>query len=233
MSKSSSGPQSAPSAAPAPAPSSQTAQPAQPAPAAAGERPLFAPWRLEYLESTVEADKAATAKPSGPSAPPAAPPSAPPATEPPSFLLDYWQSPQDDVRNHVVVRTGLGMILLNAYPYSNGHLLVALGEPRPRLMDYSPAQRAALWQLTDAACDLLEATLNPQGVNIGVNQGRAAGAGVPSHLHVHVVPRWGGDVNFMTTVGRVRVIPASLEAMAERMRAAWPGIASRWQFATA
>ncbi|MCA3005640.1 MAG: HIT family protein [bacterium] len=229
MSKSTSGPQSDSSAAPAPAPSSQTAQPSQPAPVGDGERPLFAPWRLEYLESTVEADKAQAAQP----VPPSACASAHPVSDPPSFLLDYWQSPQDDVRNHVVVRTGLGMILLNAYPYSNGHLLVALGEPRPRLLDYSAAQRAALWQLTDAACDLLETTLNPQGVNIGVNQGRAAGAGVPSHLHVHVVPRWGGDVNFMTTVGRVRVIPASLEAMAGRMRAAWPGIASRWQFASA
>ena len=72
----------------------------------------------------------------------------------------------------------------------------------------------------DRAADLVERALEPQGINIGINQGRAAGAGVPGHLHVHLVPRWGGDVNFITTVGQVRVIPSSLEAMASRYRRA-------------
>jgi ATP adenylyltransferase len=135
-----------------------------------------------------------------------------------SFLLDYWLSPAADVRNHVVLRTTDGLILLNAFPYANGHLLVALGEARPRLADYTPEQRARLWALTEIACDLMERTLEPQGINIGINQGRAAGAGVPGHLHVHLVPRWGGDVNFITVVGQVRVIPSSLEAMAARYR---------------
>jgi len=120
------------------------------------------------------------------------------------------------------------MVLLNAYPYSNGHLLVALGEPRPTLLDYSPEQRAALWRLTDCAAAILARTLDPQGINIGVNQGRAAGAGVPSHLHVHLVPRWGGDVNFTTVVANVRVIPSSLEAMAARFRAGWAEIRKDW-----
>ncbi len=91
--------------------------------------------------------------------------------------------------------------------------------------DYTSDQRSALWRLTDAAADLMEVTLEPQGINIGVNQGRAAGAGVPQHLHVHLVPRWSGDVNFMSVVGRVRVIPSSLESMAERYRATWGGSA--------
>lgn len=145
-----------------------------------------------------------------------------------SFLRDYWLAPAEDERNHVIVRTGAGMILLNAYPYSNGHLLVALGEGRPRLLDYDAGQRAALWRLVDAAAELMEVGLSPQGVNIGVNQGKASGAGVPGHLHVHLVPRWGGDINFMTVVARVRVIPASLDVMAKRYREAWGRIASRW-----
>jgi len=162
---------------------------------------------MEYLESMGCAEKK----------------DGPPTPSSGSFLRDYWLSPGADSENHVIVRTGVGMILLNAYPYANGHLLVALGEPRPRLLDYDPPQRAALWQLTELATDLMERTLEPQGINIGINQGRAAGAGVPQHFHVHLVPRWGGDVNFMAVVGHVRVIPSSLEAMAARYRKVWGG----------
>jgi ATP adenylyltransferase len=145
----------------------------------------------------------------------------PPKPSSGSFLLDYWNTPEADLANHVIVRTGAGMILLNAYPYSNGHLLVALGEARPTLLDYDPAQRAALWMLVELATDLMQRALEPQGINIGINQGRAAGAGVPQHLHVHLVPRWGGDVNFMSVVANIRVMPGSLEAMAARFRRAW------------
>jgi len=144
-------------------------------------------------------------------------------------LRAYYTNPSRDVENHVIARTadtvvdGVsrrdgGMILLNAFPYANGHLLVALGEARATLLDYDEAQRAALWRLVERAADLMRRTLQPQGLNIGINEGRAAGAGVPDHLHVHLVPRWGGDVNFMTVVGQVRVIPAALESMARRYR---------------
>lgn len=170
---------------------------------------IWAPWRLSYLESITDetdppTDGAPTQKPS---------PKAPGC-----FLETYWANPQADTQNHVLVRTDDGMILLNGYPYANGHLLVALGEGMPRLLDYTNDQRARLWSLVDTAMDLMERTLDPQGVNVGVNQGRAAGAGIPGHLHVHLVPRWGGDVNFISTVGQVRVIPSSLEAMATRYR---------------
>lgn len=137
-----------------------------------------------------------------------------------NFLLDYWRQPNLDATNHVLVRTTHGMILLNKYPYTNGHLLVALGEARPSLTDYEPEQRAELWKLVDRAAAMVERTLEPQGMNIGINQGRAGGAGIPSHLHVHVMPRWNGDTNFITAVGGVRVIPSALELMYERyMRA--------------
>lgn len=151
------------------------------------------------------------------------------------FLRDYWLNPQEDQRNHVIVRTGLpgsdsgGLILLNKYPYANGHLLICLGEGRPRLLDYSEAQRAEFWSMVDLAVDLVERTLNPQGVNIGVNQGNAAGAGVPEHVHAHVVPRWTGDVNFMSACANVRVIPSALDEMARRMREVWEGMAKGQQ----
>lgn len=136
----------------------------------------------------------------------------------PSFLLDYWNNPEHDEAHGVIERNEHGMILLNRYPYSNGHLLVALGEARPRLLDYESSQRANLWALVDRATDLVERTLECQGINIGVNQGRAAGAGIPQHLHVHIVPRWSGDTNFITTVGEVRVVPEALERMYARFR---------------
>ncbi|MCB9846008.1 MAG: HIT domain-containing protein [Phycisphaeraceae bacterium] len=162
-----------------------------------GHPAIHAPWRLEYLEGL----------------------GGDPASGGASFLASYWDHPERDEHNLVVHRDSHGMVLLNRFPYANGHLLVALGEGRPRLLDYTEPQRAHLWRLTDLAMALLERTLEPQGVNVGINQGRAAGAGVPGHLHVHLVPRWGGDVNFITVVGSVRVIPAALETMAQRFRA--------------
>ncbi|HEB60901.1 MAG TPA: HIT domain-containing protein [Phycisphaeraceae bacterium] len=163
---------------------------------------LHAPWRMEYLEALGEAEKKLSRD-----------------KDQSCFLSDYWEHPELDTQNHVLYRDGEGMILLNRYPYSNGHLLVALGEGRPRLLDYTQAQRTKLMELTSLAAAIIEEGLNPQGINIGINQGRAAGAGVPGHLHVHLVPRWSGDTNFITVVGEVRVIPASLSRMAERFRA--------------
>jgi len=183
----------------------------------AGPDAIWAPWRLRYIESLdVEpADKPAAE--SGDKGDKASAGNTPPAPTS-CFLAEYWASPEKDAEHHVLHRTGAGMILLNGYPYANGHLLVALGEGRPRLLDYSPEQRAELWSLVDLAMDLVERALEPQGVNVGLNQGRAAGAGLPGHLHVHLVPRWSGDVNFITTVGQIRVVPSSLQAMAERYR---------------
>lgn len=202
-------PSKPPAATASPAPGSPATNPT---PEALGPGLLQAPWRMDYLD-----DLSAKEKASGPPTPTSG-----------CFLRDYWLDAACDERNHVVVRTGEGLVLLNAFPYANGHLLVSLGEGRPRLLDYEPAQRAALWRLTDLASDLMETALAPQGINIGVNQGRAAGAGVPQHVHVHLVPRWGGDINFISVVGKVRVIPSSLEAMARRYRAAWQQIRSRW-----
>lgn len=162
---------------------------------------LWAPWRMAYLRSiaALPKDHEATPKDS-------------------NFFRTYWASPEDDEKNLVVLRTDQGMILLNRYPYANGHLLIALGEAAPTLADYDSEQRQIFWTLVDTASRLVRNTLNPQGLNIGVNEGSAAGAGVPEHLHAHVVPRWGGDTNFMTTVGGVRVSPDALESVASAYR---------------
>jgi len=170
-----------------------------------GPASLGAPWRLDYLERLGREERLGNV----------------PRTGTGSFILDYWLHPDLDVPNHVVVRTDAGMILLNGYPYAPGHLLVALGDARPALLDYTPAQRRTLFDLVSSATALMERTLEPQGINTGINQGRAAGAGIPQHLHVHLVPRWGGDTNFITTIGQVRVLPASLDAMAARYRSVW------------
>lgn len=163
---------------------------------------LWAPWRMAYLRDLAGRGE----PPSGP------------ARGPRNFLRHYWEHPEDDELNHVVVRTEEGLILLNRYPYSNGHLMVCLGEPRPTLADYESPQRAAFWELVERASDLCKRTLDPQGLNIGINEGAAAGAGLPEHVHAHVVPRWHGDTNFMSVVGATRVIPDALEAMAATYR---------------
>jgi ATP adenylyltransferase len=113
--------------------------------------------------------------------------------------------------NLVLLHDARGLILLNKFPYCNGHLLVARPEHLANLSDYSPEQRAGLMELVALCERLLRQSYNAQGVNVGINIGRAAGAGVPGHLHIHVVPRWAGDVNFMEVVGNVRVIPQALD----------------------
>jgi len=166
---------------------------------------LWAPWRMAYLRE-LEANEA-DVRASG-------------LTKTNNFVIAAWNDLGNEQAHHVVLRNEHGLIMLNRYPYSNGHLLIALADPRPALMDYSAEQRAQLWELVDIGVDLVERALHPQGVNVGLNQGRAAGAGLPEHLHVHVVARWGGDTNFMATIGSVRVVPDSLEQSWKILRSA-------------
>ena len=105
------------------------------------------------------------------------------------------------------------MTVLNRYPYNNGHLLVAPRSHVGRLNELTPDEQLDLTQTISRMVLLLEKVLQPHGFNIGLNLGRAAGAGVPDHLHWHIVPRWAGDTNFMTTLAGIRVIPQSLEAL--------------------
>ncbi|MBM3675792.1 MAG: HIT domain-containing protein [Actinobacteria bacterium] len=112
--------------------------------------------------------------------------------------------------------------VMNAYPYTSGHVMVAPRRHEAALTGLDPEEAAALMHATQRAAAALEAAYAPQGINVGANLGRASGAGVPHHLHVHALPRWSGDTNFMTAVAETRVMPESLRASYERLRGAWP-----------
>ncbi len=168
------------------------------------QRNIWAPWRIEYIRGIGDEDDDSSC-----------------------FLCQAWTKSDEDTERLVVHRHGEGMILLNRYPYTNGHLLVALGDHLPDLDRLDAGRRAALMELTALAERLLVAALNPQGINIGINIGRCAGAGLPGHLHVHLVPRWSGDTNFMSVVGRVRVIPQALEQIREELVEVLPKVLDR------
>ncbi len=151
-------------------------------------RHLWAPWRSKYLAGLKTG-----------------------AGSTPDFLAEAWAHPQNDPANLVLHRNATGLILLNRYPYTNGHLLVAPALACTSLLDLDAPARAALMEQIALAESALREVFEPQGINIGCNEGRAAGAALPGHLHFHVVPRWAGDTNFMDVVGAVRVIPQALE----------------------
>lgn len=119
----------------------------------------------------------------------------------------------DDQQRMVIERGVHTVTLLNRYPYNNGHLLVAPQRHFARLDQLSPELHFEISQTVTRMVSVLEKVLNPQGFNVGLNLGRAAGAGVPGHLHWHIVPRWIGDTNFMPTIAGVHTIPQSLEAL--------------------
>jgi len=121
----------------------------------------------------------------------------------------------------VVHRGELVSVILNAYPYGSGHVLVVPNRGVARLGDLTAEESRTLWDTVDRAVAVCEAEYECPGVNVGLNQGKAAGAGVPDHLHVHVLPRWLGDTNFMTAIAETRVLPESLDESGRRLRARW------------
>jgi ATP adenylyltransferase len=123
--------------------------------------------------------------------------------------------------NGVVHRGERCYAVLNAYPYASGHLLVVPRRHVEELDALAPGESGELWDMTRDAIRVLSSAYAPEGMNLGANLGRAAGAGIPRHLHLHVVPRWAGDTNFMTAVAGVRVLPESLVAAWEKIHAAW------------
>ena len=128
-----------------------------------------------------------------------------------------------DTETHIVWRGRTCFAILNAFPYTNGHLLVMPYREVGTLPELTADEHGELWDGTTQAVAAVTAAYRPGGVNVGLNLGRAAGAGVPTHLHVHVLPRWTGDTNFMTAAAEARVLPESLGSSAAKIRAAWPG----------
>lgn len=159
---------------------------------------LWAPWRLNYIVNAVEKET---------------------GEQPPdSCFLCRYRDDSRDAENYVVDRSEHSLIVLNRFPYNNGHLLIA-----PR------AHKASLEQLGDAELfdlqiqlrrmvKLLSLVMGADGFNVGLNLGRVAGAGLPGHLHWHIVPRWNGDVNFMPVIADTKVIPQSLDALYQLLR---------------
>jgi ATP adenylyltransferase len=128
---------------------------------------------------------------------------------------------------YVVARDERAFVLLNAYPYTSGHVMVAPLRHEGDLEALTPEEATALMRLTQRATAAVKRAYNPEGVNVGVNLGAAAGAGVPGHLHVHVVPRWNADTNFMTAIAETRVLPEPLPVTLEKLRDAWASVGAQ------
>jgi len=174
---------------------------------------LWAPWRLGYVQGRD-------------AGPPAAVPAADwrAGAEPTCFLCRAAAAaPALDRDLGVVERTATAVVVVNRFPYSNGHLLVAPLDHRAGLADLDDAVLLDLQRRLARWCRLIERTMQAQGFNVGLNLGAVAGAGVPGHLHWHLVPRWTGDVNFMPAVASVRVLPQALDALWEQLTAAGRG----------
>jgi ATP adenylyltransferase len=125
---------------------------------------------------------------------------------------------EDDEANFIVHRGERCFVILNTFPYTNGHLMVAPFDHVARLQDLDGETTAEMMGLVQRAMAKLEETYDPHGYNVGVNQGRIAGAGFDGHIHMHVVPRWGGDTNFMPVLGDTRVMPQTLEQSYDALR---------------
>ncbi len=128
-----------------------------------------------------------------------------------------------DAENYVLYRGEKTFVLLNLYPYNNGHLLIAPKRHVGDLVDLDQDEILELGLVTQKMVGLLRAAFNPEGFNAGVNLGKIAGAGVPGHFHIHVVPRWGGDTNFMPVIGDVRVISEGLDLTYKKLTEAMEG----------
>ncbi len=151
------------------------------------DAPLYAPWRMDYIRGLDNPENTGC------------------------FLCEAASCAESEFRNRLILwRTESSVVMLNRYPYTNGHILVS---PRAHKADFDVLTDDELLDLqkqTAKAVTLLKRRVAAQGFNIGINVGRVAGAGVPGHLHQHIVPRWAGDTNFISVVGEVRVVPQAM-----------------------
>lgn len=136
-------------------------------------------------------------------------------------ILDH----ADDREAYVVRRFDACAVVLNAYPYGSGHCMVLPYRHVGQLEELDEGALGELWRVVTDGVRAVKAAYSPGGVNVGANLGPAAGAGVPGHLHVHVLPRWEGDTNFMTSVAETRVLPEPLSVTYDKLTKAWPGSA--------
>lgn len=134
------------------------------------------------------------------------------------FLCRYWQRSAADESQFVIWRTDVSLVLLNRFPYTSGHVLVTPAAHKAELEELTEGELLDLSLCLRDAKRMLAAALGPQGFNLGMNLGRCAGAGLPGHLHWHIVPRWAGDTNFMPVIGDTRVLPHALQRVFDKCR---------------
>ena len=151
---------------------------------------LWSPWRYQYIASADKIDEC---------------------------VFCRINREQNDAENFVVHRARLNFIVLNLFPYTSGHLMIVPYEHKASLVDFDTATTTEMLELAKRSQLALEAEYHPDGFNIGMNLGSSAGAGVADHLHLHVVPRWSGDANFVSIVGETRVLPEDLATTLARL----------------
>ena len=171
---------------------------------------LDATWRGAYIESATKAERDDVAD------------GFDVGDEARCVFCSILTSGRPDNETHIVHRGVSAMAILNAYPYTSGHVMVMPLRHVGELTDLAEGERNELIAMLTEANAAVKKVYQPDGANVGINLGRAAGAGVPGHLHVHLVPRWNGDTNFMTSIAEVRVVPESLDRTRTKLTDAWP-----------
>jgi ATP adenylyltransferase len=159
---------------------------------------LYAPWRAEYLMGEVD--------------------------QVDGCLFCVLPAENDDRKNMILERWDHWYVIVNKYPYTTGHIMLACNRHLERFEDLGEEENKDLPGLLSRCERALEKAYHPNGINVGVNLGSSAGAGVEGHLHIHFVPRWHGDTNFMSTVGETRVVPEDLNDTYERLKRAFESI---------
>ena len=154
---------------------------------------LWAPWRLEYIV----------------------------AGKHEGCIFCDFPGEEDDEKNHILARGEHAYVIMNAFPYSNGHLLIPTYRHVDDLTELTDEESLEMMQLAQVSCAALREVCKPDGFNIGMNLGTVAGAGIADHIHAHVVPRWNGDTNFMPVLADVKVIPEALESTYSKLKAAF------------
>lgn len=158
---------------------------------------LWSPWRMEYIMRNEAA---------------------------PGCIFCKALQQEDNLVNLIVTRGKTAFVILNRYPYTSGHIMVVPNAHQPSLELLDAETRGEMMELVSRSLQVMRAVYKPEGFNVGVNIGAAAGAGVTDHVHIHVVPRWAGDTNFMSTLAGARVLPEALEDTYRRLREAWEAV---------